>query len=192
MNKRIVLLFVLGLLLCNVYNVVATPTTSLSDTETEMLYFITGLGYCALLCFLIRYVILEFHLKKETLIFVSTLIAIFIAFFIVFFLKTQNCISSNDAGELFVIMCASSIFICGFGSIIFEPEEEKNKKIKQLNIKTKKVSFVLSIPSFIIAYLIWEFGIIEMVLLLFVIPIMIVYKWWRLKTFYENWVVETC
>lgn len=41
MNKRIVLLFVLGLLLCNVHNVVATPTTSLSDTEIEMLCFMT-------------------------------------------------------------------------------------------------------------------------------------------------------
>lgn len=197
MNKRIVLVFVLGLLLCNVHNVVATPTTSLSDTEIGMLYFITFFGYCVLLCFLVRYVLPALDFLKGSILFdklfVSVLIGIFIAFIVVMafivVVGPQNFICNKEyiqIRELFVIMCVSSIFIMGLGDIILVPEKEKNKKTKQLNIKTKKVSFVLSVPSVIIAYLIWQFGIIEMVLLLFIIPIVIAYKWWRLKTYYKK------
>ena len=179
MNKRIVLLFVLGLLLCNVYNVVATPTTSFSDMVQENIMGITWLGYCILLCFLVRYVLPALDFLKGSIFFdkpfVSILIGIFIAFIVVVGLQNFIC-NKEHIQILFVMMCVSSIFIMGLGDIILVPEEERNKKIKQLNIKTKKVSFVLSIPSFIIAYLIWQFGIIEMVLVLFVIPITIAYK----------------
>ena len=165
MNKRIVLLFVLGLLLCNAYNVVATPTTSLSDATQEEIIGITWFGYCILLCFLVRYVLPALDFLKGSIFFdkpfVSILIGIFVAFIVVIGLQIFIC-NKEDIQILFVMMCVSSIFIMGLGDIIIVPEEEKNKKIKQLNIKTKKVSF------------------------LFVIPITIAYKWWRLKTYYEN------